>query len=140
MLRLHLNMYTSTPDEPSDDDSVIEMTDDNTPIEIADDIDDIDDIRMECNENCKICMKTLTQQELNTHICIDLHEVKCEYCSHSFESINGLWNHITNSADHNDIKSYRCSTCMKIFPAAVFLMCHRNVEHKKTPELSKKCN
>lgn len=87
------------------------------------------------NENCRICSATLTQRELDTHTCIDLDAVICENCSKSFQSTNDLWNHLNDSTVHCNKEWHRCSTCLKTFPAAVLLKCHKDVEHPQT-----KCN
>lgn len=92
-------------------------------------IDTNDDISSGCNENCNICFATLTSHELCTHICIDLDEVTCEYCSETFKSINDLWNHLTNATIHDNAKSYQCDNCTKSFSAAILLKCHESTEH-----------
>lgn len=120
MLKMQLNIYTSEPIETSD----------NIPA-------------FESDEKCKICSVTLTEHEQSTHICINLDEVTCEYCSvpMSFRSINRLCDHLTNSSIHNNEKIYQCNKCPKNFLAAVLLKCHQCVEHPKSyPQLSSKSN
>lgn len=95
-----------------------------------------EDIPPEHDENCKICSATLTQHELSTHMCIDLDEVSCEYCSQPFESTMDLWHHLIDSAVHHDKKWHRCSICLNSFPAAVLLKCHKDVKH---PQWQNKC-
>lgn len=102
----------------------------------SNDADDIDTDTKESHEPCKICFATLTQQELNTHMCIDLEEVTCEYCFKSFQSINELWNHSTNAAIHSPVKWHVCNECTESFPAAALLECHKNVEHSQTKQKS----
>lgn len=113
MLKLQLNMHVSPSTETNDD------------------------ISMESNEKCKICLVTLTKHELSTHTCITLDELKCEYCLLPFKSINDLCDHFSDSFIHNNEKSYQCNKCTQKFLAAVLLKCHENVVH---PHLNSKCN
>lgn len=114
-----------------------EMLKSQLNVQIPTTVESNDEIPTECNENCKICFATLTQHEFSTHICIDLDEITCEYCSESFKSINDLWNHLIDSVIHNNMTLHQCNRCTENFPAAVLLKCHENVEH---PNLSSKCN
>lgn len=81
--------------------------------------------RME-KDRCQICKCEWTTNE--KHLCMDVKEVACEYCSSSFETTMQLCEHL-KMANHTEV-IYECERCPMVFSTATLLTFHR--ESKQT--------
>lgn len=60
------------------------------------------------DKHCIVCRAKLSSFEFEWHLCGG-ESIKCEYCSLSFDTTNGILNHIENT--HNDKRFYFCELC-----------------------------
>lgn len=78
------------------------------------------------NRNCKICLASVSPNQLNQHMCRDQAEIKCEYCTDvSFTSTMNLYGHLS-SGIHKNMKFYKCSKCSIGFPLRILTEFHEN--------------
>lgn len=79
---------------------------------------------------CQLCYKTLGYNEIDRHLCI-VHKpnILCNYCSMTFETTNGLLNHIGVHSAALKIdrkrKSYECQQCSIAYVMRILLDCHK---------------
>lgn len=88
-------------------------------------------------QKCFICDAKLTEDEIETHSCID--STVCEYCAESFESLNKLKEHIDNDHLNAEKLVYICDICRKPFPMQSLMDCHKKY-HKSGCYSCKQCD
>lgn len=74
-------------------------------------------------ECCEICNNELAPDRFQTHLCVDLNEITCEYCTSSFKSTIELCEHL-KVAKHTEV-IYECDKCPMIFSTATLLTFHQ---------------
>lgn len=77
-------------------------------------------------EQCEVCNEWLIEEE--GHLCGDATEIRCEYCSASFDTITDFGSHLINSK-HADMKMYKCKDCVKGFPAVALVKFHQESQY-----------
>lgn len=73
-------------------------------------------------ERCQICNIDFAQDE--AHLCMDVKDITCEYCSSSFKTTIELCEHL-NSAKHIE-SIYECDKCSMVFSTATLLTFHKD--------------
>lgn len=74
-------------------------------------------------EKCLICQKEVKSSEIAKHICNENENfINCDYCSHTFESIIGLRDHL--NVFHDDKSFYYCKKCSGKFDMKCLLQYH----------------
>lgn len=86
-------------------------------------------------ERCQICNTKLAPNK--PHLCMDVKDIACEYCSSSFKTTVELCKHLEVAKHIETI--YECDKCPTVFSTATLLTFHRQskLAHTQTmPDFS----
>lgn len=72
---------------------------------------------------CQICNVNLAPDQFQTHLCVDVSEITCEYCKSSFKATIELCEHL-KVAKHTEM-IYECDKCPMVFSTATLLRFHQ---------------
>lgn len=63
------------------------------------------------DQKCEICDEQLTSNELKVHLCGTETDLKCEYCTQSFNVTSEILQHLKD--DHDSKLLYKCEKCRR---------------------------
>lgn len=81
-------------------------------------------------QRCKVCQKSLSRDELDTHMCGDEESIRCDYCPNEFIVTLELLEHLKES--HQNTETYQCEKCPKYFTMTALKEIHMKMHEKHT--------
>lgn len=80
---------------------------------------------------CSICRAKVERTKMNSHVCGQLDNIQCEYCSKRFTGTNKLLKHL-DVMHKTKRRLYECEKCSKYFPMIFLRDSHQNTHANET--------